>query len=139
MWYIQSRDASRPIARAEKHLLNYNNKYYPALFDRGPSSTVSFKFQCVPLIWCFLFSFSFLFTGYNYIFTIPVGSTDIVIIQYGWKNREDSNYLGQFLLLLQINIGCINSKPTFKKSGNLGRVCARDQLWDRHLFSTSFV
>ncbi|XP_068714564.1 A disintegrin and metalloproteinase with thrombospondin motifs 9-like isoform X3 [Montipora foliosa] len=31
--------------------------------------------------------------GYNYIFTIPVGSTDIVIIQYGWKNREDSSYL----------------------------------------------
>ncbi|XP_078343629.1 A disintegrin and metalloproteinase with thrombospondin motifs 9-like isoform X3 [Oculina patagonica] len=42
--------------------------------------------------------------GYNYIFTIPVGSTDIVITQYGWKNREDSSYLalqaenGNFLL-----------------------------------------
>ena len=40
-------------------------------------------------------SFStFTFAGYNYIFTIPVNSTDIVITQYGWKNREDSNYLG---------------------------------------------
>ncbi|XP_074610402.1 A disintegrin and metalloproteinase with thrombospondin motifs 20-like isoform X2 [Acropora palmata] len=42
--------------------------------------------------------------GYNYIFTIPVGSTDIIISQYGWKNRDDSNYLalqsdsGKFLL-----------------------------------------
>nr|XP_058944082.1 A disintegrin and metalloproteinase with thrombospondin motifs 9-like isoform X2 [Pocillopora verrucosa] len=31
--------------------------------------------------------------GYNYIFTIPVASTDIVITQYGWKNKEDSSYL----------------------------------------------
>lgn len=37
----------------------------------------------------------FTFTGYNYIFTIPVNSTGIVITQYGWKNREDSSYLGK--------------------------------------------
>jgi len=42
--------------------------------------------------------------GYNYIFTIPVNSTNVVITQFGWKNREDNNYLalqsdnGNFLL-----------------------------------------
>ena len=33
-------------------------------------------------------------SGYNYIFTIPVESTDILITQYGWKNGEDNNFLG---------------------------------------------
>ena len=79
--------------------------------------------------------FTFVLAGYNYIFTIPVESTDIVITQHGWKSKEDSSYLGkQFLLTLSFPESIMETcsvVPTFKSVDEI--------LWCDHLNETSLV